>query len=104
MHYKRISHRLISTTNLDLEEGGLLAVAAVLGTLCARLVGIVPLARSAKDVLTLLALKVAARVDWLGDGVLKGAGSALEAIAHAGVGGDGEDVGAVGADWVLLSR
>lgn len=93
------SHRLISRPNLNLEEGRLLAVASILGALCARLVGVVPLARTAKDVLALLALKFAARIDWLGDGVLEGTGAALEAVADAGVGGDGQDVCAVGADW-----
>ncbi|KND89861.1 hypothetical protein TOPH_05486 [Tolypocladium ophioglossoides CBS 100239] len=91
-------HGLVGTADLDLEEGGLVAVAAVGRALHAALLRIVPGAGPAEDVLLLLALVDAPREDGLGDGVLEGAGAAFEAVgAHVGE-GDGEDVGAVRAD------
>lgn len=77
-------HGLIGTANLDLEEGGLVAVAALVGALHAALLRIVPGARSAKDILLLLALEGAAREDGLRDVVLEGARPALEAVRALG--------------------
>lgn len=92
-------HGLVGTSNLDLEEGGLVAVAALVGALDAALLRIVPGSGPAEDVLLLDALVHAAREDGLGDVVLEGAGSALEAVGARVCEGDGEDVGAMGADY-----
>lgn len=46
-------HGLIGTSDLDLEEGSLIAVAAAVGALHPTLLRIVPGSRSAKDVLLL---------------------------------------------------
>lgn len=92
-------HGLVGAANLDLEEGGLVAVAPLAGALHAALLRIVPGARAAKDVLSLLALKGAPREDGLGDCVLKGARAALEPVGALYGEGDGENVCAVRADW-----
>jgi hypothetical protein len=92
-------HRLIRTANLDLVERGLLPVAALGRTLHATLLRILPALGSAKDVVLLFALEAPAREDGLGDGVLVGAGAALETVGALRGEGDGEDVGAVWADW-----
>ncbi|PWI70105.1 Mediator of RNA polymerase II transcription subunit 31 [Purpureocillium lilacinum] len=73
-------HGLVGTADLDLEEGGLVAVAAVVGALHAALLRIVPGARPAEDVLLLLALVDAPREDGLRDAVLEGARPALESV------------------------
>lgn len=91
-------HGLVGTANLDLEEGGLVAVAVVGGTLHGALLRIVPGTGPAKDVLLFLALVDAAREDGLGDCVLKGTCPALEAVRVLVREGDCEDVCAVRAD------
>jgi hypothetical protein len=93
-------HRLISTSNLHLEEGRLLAIAALVRTLRLGLLRVVPGSRSAKDVLALLALKDAPRKDRVGDGVFVRACAALEAVCAVERQGDGQDVCAVRTDCV----
>lgn len=95
-------HGLVGTANLHLEEGRLVAVAALGRALHAALLRIVPGAGAAKDVLLFLALVDAPREDGLGDCVLKGTGAAFEAVGALRRQGDGEDVCAVRADcWTL---
>lgn len=91
-------HRLISTSNLHLEERRLLAVASFVRALRLGLLRIVPGSRAAKDVLALLALKDSARKDGIGDGVFVRACAALEAVCAVERQGDGQDVCAVRAD------
>lgn len=91
-------HGLVSTADLDLEEGGLVAVAALGGALHAALLRIVPRARPAEDVVLFRALKGAPREDGLRDGVLEGARATLEAVGALVRQGDGQDVGAVRTD------
>lgn len=91
-------HGLVGASNLDLVKRGLEAVAIVGRALHASLLRIVPRAGPAEDVLLFLALVVAPREDRLGDGVLKRAGAALEAIVALVGAGDGEYVGAMWAD------
>lgn len=97
-------HGLVGTADLDLEESGLVAVTALVGALDAALLRIVPGSRPAEHVLLLDALVHAAREDGLGDVVLEGAGAALEAVGARVCEGDGEDVGAMGADYQWLAR
>lgn len=92
-------HGLVGTADLDLEEGGLLAVAALGRALGLALLRVVPSSRPTEDILPLLAVEDAARVERLGDGVLVGAGPALEAVEPVVHGRHGQDVCAVGADW-----
>lgn len=92
-------HGLVGAADLDLVKGGLEAVARLGRTLHAGLLRIVPGAGPAKDVLLFLALVDAPREDGLRDGVLKRACAALEAVGALIGAGDGEDVGAMGADW-----
>lgn len=92
-------HRLIRTPDLNLEKRGHAAVAASPWALHVRLVGVVPCARTAKDILSLLACVRPPRVHGLGDVVLIGARTALEPVpACLWRGRHGEDVGAMGAD------
>lgn len=92
-------HGFVGAADLDLVKGSLETVAGVGGTLHAGLLRIVPGAWTAKDVLLFLSLVDAPREDGLCDGVLKRAGAALEAVRALVGPRDGEDVGAVGADW-----
>lgn len=97
-------HGLVRAANLDLVKRRLAPVALLVGALHRRLLRIVPRAGPAKDVLLFLALVDAPREDGLGDAVLEGAGAALEAVGAEVGAGDGEDVGARGADWYALAR
>lgn len=97
-------HGLVRTSNLDLEKRRLVAIAPIIGALHTALLRIVPGAGPAKDVLLLDALVDAAREDGLGDVVLKGACSAFEAVLTGWGEGDGEDVGAVRADWCMVNN
>jgi hypothetical protein len=92
-------HRLISTANLHREEGGLVPVAGRVAALNLLLLRVVPCARTAEDVLLLLAREVASAEDRLLDRVLVRTGPAFEAVAARLHRRDGEDVGAVRADW-----
>lgn len=76
-YLEEAGHGLIRTADLDLEEGRLPAVAPVGRTLDLGLLRIVPRAGPAKDILSLLALEDAARVEGLVDCVLVGAGAAF---------------------------
>ncbi|KAF7548763.1 hypothetical protein G7046_g8560 [Stylonectria norvegica] len=104
-------HRLISTANLNLEESRLIAIAAPSRALHLALLGVVPGARPAEDVLALDALVKPPREDGLRDVVLEGAGAALESVRPRVSQRDGEDVGAMRTDcrggpgaWVLQPR
>lgn len=100
--HEETRHGLIGTADLDLVEGGLVAVAAVGRALDAALLRVVPGSGSTEDVLALLALVLAAREDGLGDVVLKWACSALEAVRAAVGQRHCQDVGAVRADCAEL--
>lgn len=91
-------HRLVSTANLNLEEGSFGAVAGLGGTLGLGLVGIVPGLGSTKDIVALFLGEGSARVERVGDGEFVWAGSALEAILAVVHDRDGQEVGAVGAN------
>lgn len=91
-------HRLVSTADLHLEEGGLVPIAAAVGALHAPLLRIIPGTRSAKDVLLLNTLVYTPREDGLGDVVLERTRAALESVGPAVGQGNGKDVGAVRAD------
>lgn len=91
-------HRLISTANLHLKEGGLVAIAALGGALHAALLRIVPGARSAKDVLLLDPLVHAPREDGFRDVMFKGTCAAFETVGARGRQRHGEDVGTMRAD------
>lgn len=93
-------HGLVGTADLDLEEGRLLAVTPLARALRLALLRVVPGSRAAEDVLPLLAVEHPAAVQRLVDGVLVGAGAAFQAVEAVLHGGDGQDVGAVGADLV----
>lgn len=93
-------HGLIRTPNLHLIEGCFVAVASICGTLNAALLRIVPRAGTTKDVFLFFALKDASREDGLGNGVFEGTGAALETVGALVRERDGEDVGALGADFV----
>lgn len=92
-------HGLVGTADLDLVEGGLVAVALAVGALGAALLCVVPGAGPAEDVLALLALVDAPREYGLGDGVLEGTCAALEPVRALVGERHREDVGAVRADW-----
>lgn len=96
-------HRLISTSDLHLEKGRLLASAAFVWTLRLGFLRVIPGSRSAKDVLALLALKDTPRKDRVGDGVFVRACAALEAVCAVQRQGDGQDVCAVRTDCVAKS-
>ncbi len=100
----KTGHGLIGTADLDLEEGSLVTVAVLCGTLNATLLGIIPGTWAAKDILFLLALVLPPREDGVGYGVLKGTCSALEAVQALVCEGDGEDVGAVWADYFTIGE
>lgn len=91
-------HRFISTTNLNLEEGCLVAIASSAVTLDLALLCIVPSAWTTKHVFLLLAREVLAGVDGLVDGVFVRTGSALEPVATRVRSGEDEEVGAEWAD------
>ena len=91
-------HGLISTTNLNLEECRLVAVASSAVTLDLALLCIVPCAWTAKHVFLFLAREVLAGVDGFVDGMLVRAGSALEPVATCVRSGEDEEVGAKRAD------
>lgn len=93
-------HRLISTSNLHLEERRLLAVASFVRALRLGLLRVVPGPRAAKDVLALLALKDSAGKDRIGNGVFVRACAALETVCAVERQGDGQDVCAVRADYI----
>lgn len=92
-------HGLISTANLDLEECRLPAVTSLCGALDFALLGVVPCSRATKDILSLLALEIAAREQRLVNSVLVWTRAAFEAVETIFHGRDGQDIGAVGADW-----
>lgn len=92
-------HRLVGTPDLDLVEGGLVAVAFLDRALDTALLRIVPGARASEDVILLLALEFVAGIDGLANGVLPGAGATLQAVGALVRERDGEDVCAVGADF-----
>ena len=103
-HLEEARHGLVGAADLDLEEGGLVAVAALARTLRLALLGVVPGARPAEDVLALLADELAAREDGHGDVLLVGAGAALEAVGPARLRGrDGQDVVALWTDCLVLA-
>ncbi len=102
-HLIERSHRLISTSNLNLEERSQCPITAVLRTLNLHLVRVIPGPRSTKYIFPFLALVVLPLVEFLGEDVLVGASVAFEpvhqlAFLHLGslFGGcdraDGEDV------------
>lgn len=91
-------HRFISTTNLNLEEGCLVAITSSAVTLDLALLCIVPSAWTTKHVFLLLAREVLAGVDGLVDGVFVRTGSALEPVATRVRSGEDEEVGAEWAD------
>lgn len=93
-------HGLIGTANLDLEIGGLVSVAVLVGALLCGLVGIFPGARAAEDILALLALELLPREERLvrGDRANVRTRAALEPVAAAVAARDGQDVGAVWTD------
>lgn len=97
-------HGLISTTNLYLEEGRLRAVTVLSGALDFALLRIVPSSWATKDILPLLPLEIAAREQRFGNSVLVGTRAAFEAVETIVHGRDGQDVGAVGADWQLVDE
>lgn len=92
-------HRLIGAADLYLEEGSLSALAALGRALRLCLVRIVPGLGTSKDVVALLFGEGSARVEGLGDGEFVGTGSALEAVLAVVHDRDGQEVGAIGADW-----
>ena len=92
-------HRLICTSNLNLEEGGLVAVAVGIRTLDTLFLCIVPGARASKDVFLFLARKGLPGVHGLGDGVLVRARPALDSVASRVHPREDQEVGAVRADW-----
>lgn len=102
-HPVESSHGLISTADLDLEEGGLAAVAGTRGALDPGLLGIVPGLRPAEYVFPLLAGEILAREDGLGDGVLVGTCSALEPVVSCVHPGEDQEVGAIWADCFFPS-
>lgn len=93
-------HRLISTSNLHLEKGRLLANAAFVRTLRLGLLRVIPGSRPTKDVLALFAFKDTPRKDRVGDGVFVRACAALETVCAVERQGDGQDVCAVRTDCV----
>jgi hypothetical protein len=95
---KKACHRLISTANLNLEEGGFLAITSIGGALSRTLLRIVPGAGAAEDVFSLDTLVQSSREDRLGNVVFEGAGTALETVGSRICEGDSEDVCAMGAD------
>jgi hypothetical protein len=97
-------HRLIRTANLHLEERRLVTIAALGRTLHSALLCVVPRAGTAKDIFTLLTLVDTPRVDGFGDCVFEGTGAAFEAVGAVEGEGDGEDVGAMGADYSIVSK
>lgn len=97
---EKTRHGLIRTPNLDLEKRSLISIASIRRTLRAAFLRIIPRAGPAKDVFFFFALKDAAREDWFGDCVFKGAGAAFETVGAVACEGDGENVGALGADCV----
>ena len=98
-HLEEAGHGLVGAADLDLVEGGLIAIAAGSGALHGGLVGVVPGARTTEDVLALLALEGAAREERRLDGALVWTGPALETVAPR-VGGRRyrQDVAAVRTD------
>lgn len=91
-------HGLISTSDLDLEKGSLVTVAATVGTLDTTLLRIIPRSGSSKDVLLLDTFVDSTGKHGLGDVVLEWTGSAFETVRSRVCQGDGEDVGAMGAE------
>lgn len=104
-HLVESGHRLVCTPNLDLEEGGLIAVASLLRTLGPPLLGIVPRTRPPDDILALPPLKGPPRVDGpVRNPVLVRASQADEAIlARCAVWRQGEEIRAMWADYVIWS-
>ena len=98
------SHRLISTANLQLKESRLIPLTVGRRARHAALLRIAPGPGPAKDVLALLLGEVLARIDGHVDGVLVGARAALEPVAARVHPGEDEQVGAVGADFMLKER
>jgi hypothetical protein len=93
-------HGLVGAPYLDLEEGGLVAIAVVSRALDPLLLRVVPRAGSADDVLALPPRELRLRVDGLIDVVDVRARSALEPISpDCRRLRDGQDVGAVRTDW-----
>ncbi len=100
-HLVKVSHGLVSATDLHLIKGGLDSVAATSGALDGRLVGVLPGAGSAEDIVALLPLEHAAREQGRLDGALVGAGTALEAVTAAvGRRGHRQDVATMRADYI----
>lgn len=92
-------HGLISTSNLDLVERRLVAIAFVSRALYTSFLSIIPSSWTTKDVFLFFALVVASREDGFGNCVFKGTGAAFETVGSGICERDGEDVGAVRADW-----
>lgn len=103
-YFEETRHGLISTANLHLEEGCLSAIAILCGALYFALLRVVPSSRATKDILPLLALEVAAREQRFGNSVLVRTCAALEAVVAVFHGRDGQDIGAVGADWKVVDQ
>lgn len=97
-HLEETRHRFVRTTDLNLEEGRLVAITSLGWALLSALLSVVPRPRAAEDILPFLTDEVTAREDGLGDRVLVGAGAAFEPVATCVRRGDGEDVGAERAD------
>lgn len=98
---EKACHRLISTANLDLEEGSLFTITSISRALSRTLLRIVPGAGTTKDIFPLDTLVQSSRKDRLGNVVFERAGTALESVGPRACEGDGEDVCAMGADWRL---
>jgi len=102
-------HRLISTTNLHLEESSFLSITSILRTLRLSLLCIVPSTRSTEDILNLLLLEHATLVVTLVEDVLVGTCAAFETVGRVWIFGgygrwrDCEDIAARGADWTIVS-
>jgi hypothetical protein len=95
---EKAGHRLISTANLDLEEGGFLAIASISRALSRTLLRIVPGAGTTKDIFSLDTFVQSSRKDRLGNMVFEGTCAALESIGPRAGEGDSENVCAMGAE------
>lgn len=106
-HLIETRHRLISTSDLDLEECCLVAHTSILWALCLRLVGIIPSTRPSKDIFPLLPGKVLPLEVSFGQDILIWTSLAFETIDGSVTIGvclcvglrDCEDVATGGADW-----
>lgn len=84
---------------MNLEEGSLGAVAALGRALGLGLIGVVPGLGASEDIVALLLWESPARVEGVGDGELVGTGSAFEAVLAIVHDRNGQEIGAVRADY-----